>query len=106
MTVPIPVYPNNPIFMDGSGNAQITAPLVFPAGLAGTVIRAQSGNIDAFTLQSDAATGLNGNVLAAKAGAIGAPNAAGVGYVQADAATWVIAINALRAAVQTVGVTA
>lgn len=106
MTVPIPTYPNDPLSLDGSGNAQITTPLVFPPALAGTVIRAQSGNIDVFALQSDAGTGLNGNAIAVKAGAIGAPNAAGVGYVQADAASWVAAINALRVAVQTIGITA
>ncbi len=41
----------------------------------------------------------------ARAAAVSARNAAGVGYVQADAATWVTAINEIVTALQNIGIT-
>lgn len=50
--------------------------------------------------------GFYATVPVAKAGAIGAPNNAGAAYSQADATTWVTAINSIRTALKNIGITA
>lgn len=49
--------------------------------------------------------GLNGNTPVAKAAAIAAPTAPGAAYVQAEAASAVAAINAIRTALANIGIT-
>lgn len=51
-------------------------------------------------------TGLNGATPVVQAGAIAAPTAPGAAYSQAEAQSAVAAINAIRTALQNIGITA
>lgn len=103
-------------------------PIVIAPGLAGNVFTATSGTIEGFFIKGDfgvgspsftdiagdaaskislsaVGTGVNGNAAVAKAGAIATPTAPSAAYVQAEAQSMKVAVDALRVAVQNFGIT-